>query len=450
MELPVKTKLPEKFRPYKYTGEDHDEKSIIFLNDYKFLERYSELLNPINITSYPDVFNFSLQVRVTNYIIKENIFTYVKYTLEGLYDNREFYVERRYKEFLAFRRLLCQNFPGVFIPPIPPKKSFGNLEEGFIKLRKKFLQHFFNRICAAPHLSSSQATKLFLESRIDNFSELPTEIYQKSIFQIYEFYDEYFKFLADNNENFEISNKDKNSVQNFYMKLIKTKDNLENFLYIATESQNIKIESEKEIQNFYENFYDLDNNYILDMFKLDKDFKEKFNKDLIECGFTENLYKTKFESGTTNIYEWANLELIDVEAMIESISSLFKYKEQLDKKLILLKKENDELENMVKPSWVTGFLFQTDLKMIQTKTIEVETLKNDVETLQKLIDKIYKILFFVEIPVFKRDKVRFYYKFLEYITNCESHGREKTLNLYSLLKEHCINTLEIYKNKVQK
>ena len=72
--------------------------------------------------------------------------------------------------------------------------------------------------------------------------------------------------------------------------------------------------------------------------------------------------------------------------------------------------------------------------------------QKEVDTLKKLIDMIYKILFYIEIPTFKKDKVDFYFKFLEYINTCENYTRDKYSIVHTLLKEHCTNTLEIYKN----
>ena len=45
---------------------------------------------------------------------------------------------RRYKEFLLLREMLFSRYPGLVIPPMPPK-VFGNKAEEVISERKYFL-----------------------------------------------------------------------------------------------------------------------------------------------------------------------------------------------------------------------------------------------------------------------------------------------------------------------
>jgi hypothetical protein len=392
LERKVKVK-PYLETTYKYKGDKYDQKSIIFENDYSFIEQF-KLLSTKKIL--PDEFKFDMQIRISNFNIRENLFTYVTYGIEGSIEGQEILLERRYKEFTEFRKSLCDNYPAFFIPPIPPKKSFGNVEEGFIKLRQNFLQLFFNRIAAAPHLASSYHTKLFLEKNNDCYKNIKG-LHESKIFSIYENYKNYFSILED----LEINQLHKNYVTTkFYKNLCKTKTFLKDFILISSESINIKTEFEREIQYFYEDFYDMENNYIFDMFKLDKDQREKLNHHIIECGLTENMYKSKYDSTPQVIFEWVSLELIDTEAMIESISCIYKYSDLLEGKLKLLKEKNSKLSSYTNNSWsnaINNFLFSTDLKYIQELTINVEILKDEVEIIKKMIELFYKILYYIEI-----------------------------------------------------
>jgi hypothetical protein len=49
---------------------------------------------------------------------------------------------RRYNEFYGLRTLLCQRWPGLFVPAIPPKKAVGNKNVLFIVERRYFLERF--------------------------------------------------------------------------------------------------------------------------------------------------------------------------------------------------------------------------------------------------------------------------------------------------------------------
>ena len=93
-------------------------------------------------------------------------------------------------------------------------------------MRRKFLQYFSNKICSSPHLASSYETKIFLEPKNENFLELPLEIYQKSIEDINNTYKEFFGFLSEK----QLTEKDKVTVQNFFMVLTKAKKTLESLL----------------------------------------------------------------------------------------------------------------------------------------------------------------------------------------------------------------------------
>ena len=239
--------------PYTSKG-DINEDSIIFKNKYSFIQTYLSLIKESKIiNSYPSIFKFKLEVNVRDYTMEEGLFfNYIRYNIEGKINEKEFTVYRRYSEFIQFRKLLQSNWPGLVIHQIPPKKSFGNLDDGFINLRKKFLQQFINRLAASPHLASSFETKIFLEPRNESFLDLPLEIYERSIFDIYKIYCNYFNFLHD----LHLSEKEKLKVQNFYLMLLKTKNTFDTLNYVVTEAKNIQIETESLIQNFFENNFD--------------------------------------------------------------------------------------------------------------------------------------------------------------------------------------------------
>ena len=43
------------------------------------------------------------------------------YRIQGYDSIGDIDVTRRYREFFLFREILYQRYPGIFIPPIPPK-----------------------------------------------------------------------------------------------------------------------------------------------------------------------------------------------------------------------------------------------------------------------------------------------------------------------------------------
>ncbi len=354
------------FNTYFYKDPE-DENSIIFESKNKFIGKYLTLYNyglsassdsqmeltfqaPQGKPKIPEIFSFDFQVHVRCYNLKGdqfNFFNFVTYKLDGFYDNREFNVERRYKEFILFRKYLTNNWPGILIPPIPPKKAFGNMEEGFIKLRKKFLQNFFNKIASVPHLAAADETRIFLDPTSTNFLGIKAEKFDKSFNRISKFYRDYFPFF----QNCEINMQQKKSIEDFLQLIKRAKETLENFILITTEAQNNKLEIDMEIESLYENLYELDNNYVYEIFKVDNERRIDLNKDVVECGITENMYRTKFLDFFNCFYEWANVELIETEAMIEAILSVNRVRESFERKLIIFKAEETYLNKVSNPAW---------------------------------------------------------------------------------------------------
>lgn len=71
---------------------------------------------------------------------------HVSYTVKGVDDDGNFVGSRRYNDFYYLRNALIARWPGVYFPPIPPKKKVGNKKLSFIKERGYFLQRFLSKM----------------------------------------------------------------------------------------------------------------------------------------------------------------------------------------------------------------------------------------------------------------------------------------------------------------
>ena len=69
---------------------------------------------------------------------------FVEYTVIGQDKNGSFEILRRYSDFVALRKALTDRFVGLYVPPIPGKKTLGNLAENFVNERC-FLLNLFIR-----------------------------------------------------------------------------------------------------------------------------------------------------------------------------------------------------------------------------------------------------------------------------------------------------------------
>ncbi|EJU03795.1 Vps5-domain-containing protein [Dacryopinax primogenitus] len=86
----------------------------------------------------------------------------------NLFRKVSFSVLRRYSDFLWLCDALCLSNPGVIVPPVPEKHSFGRFEETFVETRRQALNKCIQKIVDHPLLYTDPALKLFLES--DSFA----------------------------------------------------------------------------------------------------------------------------------------------------------------------------------------------------------------------------------------------------------------------------------------
>jgi len=71
-------------------------------------------------------------------------------------------VARRYNDFKWLRSRLAIEFPGVFVPLLPPTKIMGRFEDEFVEERRYDLERFLQRIEEVKPFSESVSFRLFL------------------------------------------------------------------------------------------------------------------------------------------------------------------------------------------------------------------------------------------------------------------------------------------------
>ena len=419
--------------------KNYFDESIIFQDNYSFRQTYINLIkqmkgDKITLSSkLKKKLTFNLEINVGDFIVSEGlIFNYVNYELEGKIKKKDFELYRRYSEFAVYRKLLRKNWPGIFIPFLPPKKTYGNLDDTFIIMRRKFLQYFCNKICSSPHLASSFETKIFLEPKNDNFLDLPIEIYERSIEDINNTYIEFFGFLSEK----QLTEKEKITVQNFFLILTKTKKTLDDTLILATEAKNTQMKAQTNLVNFYEYNYNVEDS-LYNMFGYDQEKKEKLCEDTIKINTTENIFQIKHENFFTTCFDFLTSVSDSVQAMIECISSLYELNENFLTKFKEIKEKNEQLRAFINRSFITKFFFPTNLEQVQQLINDIEQLKNDLNIYKKLVDLVYKIIYFIEIPTFKKDQYDYYINFLNKINEEESHVQRKNKIIFNLFKSKC-------------
>ena len=89
-------------------------------------------------------------------------------TTSPMFSKSSFSVLRRYSDFLWLYETLSNNNPGVVVPPVPEKHSFGRFDTGFVERRRGALEQCLRKVATHPVLQKDQDFKFFLES--DSFA----------------------------------------------------------------------------------------------------------------------------------------------------------------------------------------------------------------------------------------------------------------------------------------
>jgi sorting nexin-1/2 len=81
-----------------------------------------------------------------------------------MYQKSSFSVLRRYSDFLWLYATLQMNNPGVVVPPVPEKNTFGRFDDTFVRQRRLALEKCIQKIANHPVLGKDVDLKFFLES----------------------------------------------------------------------------------------------------------------------------------------------------------------------------------------------------------------------------------------------------------------------------------------------
>ncbi|GAB5370278.1 hypothetical protein AAMO2058_001478800 [Amorphochlora amoebiformis] len=87
------------------------------------------------------------------------------------------FVRRRYSDFVWLRKWLTEGFPGIFIPPLPPKSIFNKMRADFIEERRQGLQEFMKRLISRQQfLIHSLPFQLFISKHSNTFEKTKREV----------------------------------------------------------------------------------------------------------------------------------------------------------------------------------------------------------------------------------------------------------------------------------
>ena len=82
------------------------------------------------------------------------------------YDKNGFFseIKKRYHDFFVLHELFLNRYRGLYLPQLPPKKTFNNKDRAFIEERRCQLQEFLINICRHDYLYQSEEFHAFARS----------------------------------------------------------------------------------------------------------------------------------------------------------------------------------------------------------------------------------------------------------------------------------------------
>lgn len=90
--------------------------------------------------------------------------SHVTYTVKGIDSHGRFEGSRRYNDFNHLRNALVIRWPGIYFPPIPPKKKVGNKELKFLEERRYFLERFLRKLGTMNFVLTSEEFQIFRQN----------------------------------------------------------------------------------------------------------------------------------------------------------------------------------------------------------------------------------------------------------------------------------------------
>ncbi|EGR30312.1 PX domain protein, partial [Ichthyophthirius multifiliis] len=310
-----------------------------------------------------------IQVQVLDPQVKDGgMQKYILYTIKGEDSKGNFEIQRRFSDFDMFRKTLLQRWPSCFIPPIPPKKVVGNMDNAFIEDRRLNLEQFLIRLSQLQYLWYNEETQIFIREKSE-LDKILGKLEQQTNQQIIEKYQENFKQLSGKEINSSIESK----IDNFNVYLKKINAMLENYKQMAKNAVKSREKDNESVQSCityllpeYENHCLQEYVGVLQEGKMIFQQNQDEKQNQMVAQFKEFLQNNQLYK----LYELIKQEQRDVMAFIECMDSRQQYIQTKNK-----------LESK-----------QKDMKLDQQKIMAGKsTLKNIfTKKLKKRISNIYK------------------------------------------------------------
>ena len=247
------------------------------------------------------------------------------YHIKGDFLPQDKEVIRRYRDFDLFYKKLCQNWPVIFIPPIPPKIYLSSsTDKKVIDERIYQLENFLQVLSDLPYITQTPEFNLFINPQINNSDNFQAEMKKLVPYNCKQISENYNKLFANH-------------------KNLKKKDLTEEKLGIYVEFVNDLILKINEYKKQLVIFGDIDKKKIAregriinHFIEFEKNSMKNFtNNDPSLLYFFDNKfkleeYKTRYENSLNHPYYllscWIRLKELELNALKDKLNEYKDYK----------------------------------------------------------------------------------------------------------------------------
>lgn len=369
---------------------------------------------------------------------------HTEYKLKGKDTDGEFDFNRRYKEFYALRNILTKNWPGFYIPAIPPKVKIGKMEDDVVQERCYLFNRFMKDISEIPYLWGSDEVKVFLRPNMSVAQAMslvpaptPEQLYEKLLkatqinpdiddSKASRYSDSIRDFVINSKDIFPLLGKFKVCITQLEKQRCYQLQAYKHFADFLTQYENttLNIYASEALQGPQKMFSDTDNNTM----------KEQI----------DNLSR-KVGNPFIRFKYWVKEEIIDLHALLEAIghkNSLESRKHKLEKQI---KNSNIELEKLNSGKKTLKTIFKSQAgkaNTITNLTTFIAQAEKDVEFFEKLIKLVTVNLYEIVIPEFKARKVKGYIMSLKDFSDSESKNSNELYRCWSSVLEQIMKAFE--------
>lgn len=314
--------------------------------------------------------------------------TTVNYIITTSASEKTITATRTYEEFLHLRKTLTQKWPGIYLPPLPPKTFLSFLSSKSIKTYKNQLSDFLSYTSLIPFIYNSEEFQYFLKSKSPFSQKLNVNLTDLSLT-----YQAIFHEYSGRALNQDILPSLKQELTYFQLSLQRIID--------LRDKAEILVE---DFKKFHTLLAGVSNSL------------EKNEKLFITCPDSKDIFVhpdlTLIKNNFSELNLWAEAEILQLESLNDAIiyvEKLEKVIENCEIGIESCKREMDKVGNN-KISIVKIFSFKGKDRFVEDKNLEIARKQNEMMNLKKFQTIVALRLVENDIPRFKSERLECYEK----------------------------------------